>query len=102
MGTAKPDASKSLILAELSAFLGKRSEAQACLKGGLAADGDDPYILLNAAEVQVMLGQASQAVETLKKALERGYPDPFFPVIMPDFLPIRKSPEFRALSNVPD
>ena len=97
LGTAKPDASESLMLAELSAFLGKRSEAQAYLRGGLAADGEDRYILLYAAEVYATLGQASQAVETLKKALERGYPDPYFPVIMPDFLPIRKNPDFRAL-----
>ena len=74
-----------------------RSEAQAYLKRGLAAAGQDPYVLLSAAEVQAMLGQASQAVEPLKKALERGYPDPFFPVIIPDFLPIRKNPDFRAL-----
>jgi hypothetical protein len=31
------------------------------------------------------------------QGLGKGYRDPFFPVIRPDFPPIRKYPAFRAL-----
>jgi serine/threonine protein kinase/Flp pilus assembly protein TadD len=97
LGGAEPDAQTTLLLAQLSAFLGETGKAAAYLQRAEGAIDDDPYLLVNAAEAYVGLGQAPRAVDLLRKALEKGYQDPFFPVIMPDFLPIRNDPAFRAL-----
>jgi tetratricopeptide (TPR) repeat protein len=88
------------LLGKLCAAMGRTGEAQAYLRKALTAAGDDPDELLDLAGLHAQLGQVGPAVDALKKAIEKGFGDPFFSVIMPDFLPVRKSPEFRALFNL--
>ena len=90
------------LLGKLCVIEGKTSEALAYLDRALAAKGDSAKNLVDLAGLYAWLGQAKPAVAALKKALDRGYPDPGFPVILPDFLPIRKNPEFRALFKLAD
>ena len=96
-GTTKPDARNNILLGKLSTISGKAGEAQAYLNRALAAAATDANAILDLAGLYAQLGQVEQAVGLLKKALDRGYSDPFFPVILPDYLPIRKDPGFRAL-----
>jgi tetratricopeptide (TPR) repeat protein len=96
--TGKPDASGYYpLLGQLSAIMGRTDEARSYLERALPDAADDPERLADLAALHAQLGQVGPAVGLLKRALEKGYRDPFFPVIMPDFLRIRKSPEFRAL-----
>jgi eukaryotic-like serine/threonine-protein kinase len=85
------------LLGQLCVIAGKRDEARAYLNMALSALAGDPQAFGDLAGLYAQLGEAGPAVELLKKGLEQGSADPFFPVILPDFLPIRKSPEFRAL-----
>jgi tetratricopeptide (TPR) repeat protein len=85
------------LLGMLNAVSGKTGEAQAYLNKALAAAANDANALLDLAGLYAQLGHVEQAVGLLKKALDKGYTDPFFPVILPDYLPIRKDPGFRAL-----
>jgi serine/threonine protein kinase/Flp pilus assembly protein TadD len=85
------------LLGKLSVVSGKAAEARAYLNKARSAAADDPGALFDLAGLYAFLGQEEPAVAVLKKAMELGYSDPFFPVILPDFLPIRKNPEFRAL-----
>jgi tetratricopeptide (TPR) repeat protein len=96
-GTTKPDARNNILLGKLSMISGKAGEGRAYLNKALEAGGEDPNTLMDLAGLYAVLGQEKPAIATLKKSLERGFSDPFFPVILPEFLPIRKSPEFRAL-----
>ncbi len=94
---AKPDAQWLFLLGGLNAMSGKTDEARVYLNKASAAAEEDPYTLISKAELHMLLGQGEPAVAALKRALDSGYPDPFFPVIMPAFNAIRKNPEFRAL-----
>jgi Flp pilus assembly protein TadD len=85
------------LLGQLCVIAGKTDEARAYLNKALTALADDPQAFGDLAGLYAQLGEAGPAVELLRKSLEQGSADPFFPVILPDFLPIRKSPEFRAL-----
>jgi len=97
-GPGKPDAGEYIcLLGKLCALQGKTSEAQAYLNKALAAKADDPDSLVDLAGLYSCLGQVKPAVAALGRAIERGLSDPGFPIILPDFVPIRKSPEFRAL-----
>lgn len=102
-GPGKPDAGGFVcLLGKLCAIGGKTGEARAYLIKALAAKADDPRSLVDLAGLYACLGQAKPAVDTLKTAMEKGYSDPYFPVIMPEFLTIRKTPEFRALFKLGD
>ena len=81
---------------------GKTDEAQGYLHKALAAKADDPDSLVDLAGLYACLGQAKPAAAALGRAIEKGLTDPMFPVILPQFLPIRKSPEFRALFKLGD
>ena len=97
-GPGKPDAGEYIcLLGKLCALQGKTSEARAYLNNALAAKADDPDSLVDLAGLYSCLGQVKPAVDALGKAIEKGLSDSGFPVILPSFLPIRKSPEFRAL-----
>jgi serine/threonine protein kinase/Flp pilus assembly protein TadD len=97
-GPGKPDAGDFIcLLGKLCAVEGKKGEAQAYLNKALAAKADDPDSLVDLAGLYACLGQAKPAIAALGRAIEKGLSDPMFPVILPDFLSIRKSPEFRAL-----
>jgi len=85
------------LLGKLSAIAERPEEARTYLDKALAAGKEDWEGLIDIAGLQARLGQGGPAIVSLKKALEKGYPDPFFPVIMPGFVPIRKDPAFRAL-----
>jgi Flp pilus assembly protein TadD len=85
------------LLGMLNAVSGKTGEAQAYLNKALAAAANDADALLDLAGLYAQLGQVEQAIGLLKKALDKGFTDPSFPVILPDYLPIRKDPAFRAL-----
>ena len=84
-------------LGMLNAVSGKTGEAQAYLNKAMAAAANSADAILDLAGLYAQLGQVEQAVGLLKKALNKGNADPFFPVILPDYLPIRKDPGFRAL-----
>jgi Flp pilus assembly protein TadD len=97
-GPGKPDAGNFIcLLGKLCATEGKRSEALVYLNRALAAKADDPDSLVDLAGLYASLGQVKPAVAALGRALDKGLSDPLFPVILPEFLPIRTSPEFRAL-----
>ncbi len=97
-GPGKPDAGEYIcLLGKLCALQGKTSEARAYLNKALAAKADDPDSLVDLAGLYSCLGLVKPAVAALGRAIERGLSDPLFPVILPEFSPIRKSPEFRAL-----
>lgn len=85
------------LLGKLCAVEGKAKEARAYLSKALTAVSAAAGSLIDLARLYAQLGQAEAAVAALKKAYEKGFSDPFFPVILPEFLPIRKNPEFRAL-----
>jgi tetratricopeptide (TPR) repeat protein len=100
-GPGKPDSEAWLyLLGELSVIMGKTEAARAYLNKALDAKAEDPDSLVDLAGLYASLGQAVPAVSALQKAIEKGYSEPFFPVILPDFLPIRKDPAFRALFNL--
>ncbi len=97
-GPGKPDeAGYWILLGNLCVVSGRTAEARAYLKKALAIKDDGAEWLVDLATLRAQLGEAAAAVELLGRALEKGHRDPFFPVIMPDFLPIRKDPAFRAL-----
>jgi Flp pilus assembly protein TadD len=97
-GPGKPDAGDYIcLLGKLCVLSGKTNEARAYLNKALAAKADDPNSLVDLAGLYACLGQVRPAVDALERALEKGLPDPRFPIILPDFLTIRKDPEFRAL-----
>ncbi len=97
-GPGKPDEKEFYpLLGQLNVILGRTDEARAYLNKARAAAANDPEALVDLAGLYAQLGDVSRAVELLRKGLEKGFSDPFFPVILPDYLPIRKSPEFRAL-----
>ncbi|MCX6574321.1 MAG: protein kinase [Candidatus Aminicenantes bacterium] len=97
-GPGKPDAGAFIcLLGKLCAIEGKKSEALAYLDRALAAKAVDGDSLVDLAGLYAGLGQVKPAVAALKAALDKGLSDPLFPVILPEFLPIRTSPEFRAL-----
>ena len=56
--------------------------------------------MMNLAEYYALSGKKEEAIETLKKAFDMGYPDPYFPMIIPAFQPIRFEAEFRAVFGV--
>ena len=91
-----------LLLGKLSVTAGRIGEAQAYLNKALATGAEDGEFLVGLATLHARLGQVEPAVSALKKAIEKGNFDPFFPVIMPDFLSVRKSPAFRALFKLPE
>ncbi len=102
-GPGKPDAGKYIcLLGKLSAIRGKTGEARAYLTKALAAKAEDPDSLFDLAGLYAFLGQEKPAVAALGRAIEKGPYDSMFPVILPDFHPIRKSPEFRALFRLSD
>src|SRR5665647_475127 len=102
-GPGKPDAKDYLsLLGRLCVLRGKTDEAQDYLHKALAAKADDPDSLVDLAGLYACLGQAKPAAAALGRAIEKGLTDPMFPVILPQFLPIRKSPEFRALFRLGD
>ncbi len=97
-GPGKPDAGDFIcLLGKLCVLEGKDGEARAYLNKAVAAKADDPDSLADLAGLYAGLGQAKPAIAALKRALDKGLSDPLFPVILPEFLPIRTSPEFRAL-----
>ena len=97
-GPGKPDAGDYIcLLGKLCVLSGKTNEARAYLNKALAAKADDPDSLVDLAGLYACLGQVKPAVGALGRAIEKGLRDPRFPVILPDFLTIRKDPEFRAL-----
>ena len=97
-GPGKPDAGNYIcLLGKLCVLRGKTSEARAYLNKALAAKADDPDSLADLAGLYAFLGEPKPAIAALGRAIEKGLSDPMFPVILPDFVPIRKSPEFRAL-----
>jgi Flp pilus assembly protein TadD len=85
------------LLGMLNAVSGNTGKARAYLNKALAAAANDADAILDLAGLYAQLGQVEQAVGLLKKALDKGSADPFFPVILPDYLPIRNDPGFRAL-----
>jgi len=85
------------LLGKLSVVLGKVAEARGYLNKARDATAGSPGALLDLAGLYAYLGQEEPAVAALKKALELGLSDPFFPVILPDYWPIRNDPGFRAL-----
>ncbi|MGZ5478305.1 MAG: tetratricopeptide repeat protein [Candidatus Aminicenantales bacterium] len=102
-GPGKPDAKDYLsLLGRLCVLRGKTDEAQGYLHKALAAKADDPDSLVDLAGLYACLGQAKPAAAALGRAIEKGLTDTMFPVILPQFLPIRKSPEFRALFKLGD
>ncbi|NTU51649.1 MAG: tetratricopeptide repeat protein, partial [Candidatus Aminicenantes bacterium] len=102
-GPGKPDAAGYYpILGKLCVIAGRTAEARSYLTKALAVKDYDADGLADLASLHAQLGEAGPAVDLLKKALEKGLPDPFFTVITPDFLPIRKDPAFRALFKLPD
>ena len=102
-GPGKPDAGDYIcLLGKLCALRGKTGEARAYLNKALAAKADDPASLVDLAGLYASLGQVKLAAAALGRALEKGLADPLFPIILPEFLPIRKSPEFRALFKLGD
>lgn len=74
------------------------AEIAGVVRKALAAKAEDPDSLVDLAGLYAFLGQEKPAVTALGRAIEKGLYDPMFPVILPDFHPIRKSPESRALS----
>jgi eukaryotic-like serine/threonine-protein kinase len=97
-GPGKADAGDFIcLLGKLCALMGRTGEARAYLKRALAAGTGDGDSLVDLAGLYACLGQARPAVATLQKALEKGYSDPLFPVILPEFCSIRNDPEFRKL-----
>lgn len=102
-GPGKPDAKDYLgLLGRLCVLRGKTDEAQGYLHKALAAKADDPDSLVDLAGLYACLGQAKPAAAALGRAIEKGLTDPMFPVILPQFLLIRKSPEFRTLFKLGD
>jgi Flp pilus assembly protein TadD len=102
-GPGRPDAQNFYCtLGQLCLLQGKRTEARAYLDKVLALKAEDPGSLTDLAGLYACFGETGLAITTLTKALEKGSGDPFFPVIMPDFLPIRKDPAFRALFKLPN
>jgi hypothetical protein len=77
-------------LSMLSAVMERMDEAR-------PAPAGDADALVDLAGLHAMLGEAGPAVRLLSAVLEKGLTNPFFPIIMPEFLLIRKSPESRAL-----
>ena len=97
-GPGKPDAGDFIcLLGKLCAVAGRKDQGLAYLNRALAAKSDDPGSLADLAGLYAGLGQVKPAVAALKAALDKGLSDPLFPVILPDYLPIRKDPGFRAL-----
>jgi tetratricopeptide (TPR) repeat protein len=97
-GPGKPDAGNYIcLLGKLCVLKRKIGEARAYLNKALATKADDPDSLVDLAGLYACLGQPKPAVAALGRAIEKGLSDPLFPVILPDFVSIRKSPEFRAL-----
>jgi tetratricopeptide (TPR) repeat protein len=88
---------KLIILGLLAAAAGDTAEASGNLKKALAGTENDPYQLMNIAELQAVLEQKREAIATIKKSLAAGYFDYFFPVILPGFQSIRDHPEFKAI-----
>jgi Flp pilus assembly protein TadD len=102
-GPGKPDAAGYYpILGKLCVIAGRTAEARSYLTRALAVGDYDAGGLADVASLHAQLGEAGPSIDLLKKALAKGLPDPFFPVILPDFLPIRKDPAFRALFKLPD
>jgi len=97
-GPGKPDAGEYIcLLGKLCALMGRTGEARSYLNKALAAKADDGDSLVDLAGLYACLGQAKAAIATLGRAMEKGYSDPMFPVILPEFVSVRNSPEFRAL-----
>jgi Flp pilus assembly protein TadD len=90
------------LLGKLCVLQGKDGGARAYLNKALSAKPNDPDSLIDLASLYACLGQVKLAVAAMKMALDKGLGDPRFPVILPDFLPIRTSPEFRALFKLSD
>jgi tetratricopeptide (TPR) repeat protein len=102
-GPGKPDAAGYYpILGKLCVISGRTAEARSYLTKALAVRDYDADGLADVASLHALLGEAGPAIDLLGKALEKGLPDPFFVVILPDFLPIRKDPAFRALFKLPN
>jgi tetratricopeptide (TPR) repeat protein len=86
-----------VVLGALEAAGGDRGKAADYL-GKVRAEGvTDPNSLMDLAELNALLGKNDTAIELIGKSLAAGYSDPFFPVILPEFRPLRAAPEFRAL-----
>ena len=101
-GPGKPDAGDYIcLLGKLCALQGKTNEARAYLNKALAANRDGGNNLVDLAGLYAFLGEVKPAIAALGRALEKGLSDPLFPVILPDLVPIRKDPAFRALFKLP-
>jgi tetratricopeptide (TPR) repeat protein len=85
------------LLGKLAVLAGHANEARTYLNKALAAARDDPGSYVDNAGLYALLGEPGPAIDLLKKSLEQNLPDPFFPVILPEFRNIRKDPAFRDL-----
>lgn len=91
------DTSELLIMGQLAAVGGQMSEAEQYLAKALEKGIKDPDTEMLLAEIYALTGQEELAIATLKRALDSGYPDYYFPLIIPAFQSIRNDSRFRAL-----
>lgn len=95
-----PNAQLFLVMALLDVVSGDLEEAEEYVRKAHEVGIIGPHSTMNLAEYYALLGKKELAIETLKKAFELGYSDPYFPLIIPAFQPIRFEPEFRAFFGI--
>ncbi len=94
---ATPHPQNLLVFGQLEAVSGNSSGAEKYLSQALELGIADPYTAMNLAELYALLGQNDKAIDAIKNAFRSGYPNPYFPQILPAFQSIRNDPKFKAL-----
>ena len=75
-------------------------ELHACLD--VLVPANPTLVSLLDLRAKALLGQDEEALALVSRSLERGYSDPFLPLVIPPFQSLREDPRFLALFGIQD
>jgi tetratricopeptide (TPR) repeat protein len=91
------DTDRQIDLARVLAAKGEEQRALPILRQLGRAPRPDAAMLYYLSMIDALLGRREEAIGFLRRALDGKYWDAYYPVIGPEFAPLRRMPEFWAL-----